>query len=111
ALHRFFARCVQGLTWGRIGVVVAFCAIYGAVLSHNPNHGGVPHSVGTYLLGLAVSLTYFLPLLLVVAVAANFATQRVVPRTIVLGLVVAAGAILGFYFMTTVLGALAGFDV
>jgi len=111
ALHRFFARCAQGLTWRRIGVVVAFCAIYGVVLSHNPSHGGVPHSVGTYLLGLAVALAYFLPLFLVVAVTANFAPQRLVPRAIVLGLVVAAGAILGFYFMTTVLGAVVGFDV
>ncbi len=111
AIRRFLARCVQGLTWRRVGVVVAFCAIYGAVLSHDPRHGGVPHSVATYLLGLAVALTYFLPVLLVVAVAANFAPKRLTPRAIVLGLVVVAGAAVGFYLMTSVLGALAGYDV
>jgi hypothetical protein len=111
AARRFLARCVQGLTWRRVGVVVVFCAIYGAVLSHDPRNGGPPHSVATYLLGLAVALTYFLPVFLVVAVAANFAPKRLTPRAIVLGLVVVAGAIVGFYLMTIVLGAVAGYDV
>jgi lipopolysaccharide export LptBFGC system permease protein LptF len=88
-----------------------FCAIYGAVLSHDPTNGGPPHSVATYLLGLAVALTYFLPVFLVAAVAANFAPKRLTPRAIVLGLVVVAGATVGFYLMTIVLGALAGYDV
>lgn len=111
AARRFLVRCVQGLTWRRVGVVVVFCAIYGAVLSHDPTNGGPPHSVATYLLGLAVALTYFLPVFLVVAVAANFAPKRLTPRAIVLGLVVVAGATVGFYLMTIVLGAVAGYDV
>ena len=111
AVRRFLGRCVQGLTWRRVGVVVVFCAIYGAVLSHDPRNGGPPHSVATYLLGLAVALTSFLPVFLVVAVAANFAPKRLTPRTIVLGLVVVAGTVVGFYLMTIVLGALAGYDV
>jgi signal transduction histidine kinase len=111
AARRFLARCVQGLTWRRVGVVVVFCAIYGAVLSHDPRNGGAPHSVATYLLGLAVAVTYFLPVFLVVATAANFAPKRLAPRAIVLGLVVVAGTAVAFYLMTSVLGALAGYDV
>src|SRR5882672_10511389 len=92
AARRFLAHCVQGLTWRRVGVVVGFCAIYGAVLSHDPRTGGAPQSVAAYLLGLAVALTYFLPVVLVVTVAANFAPKRLAPRAVILGLTVVLGA-------------------
>jgi len=111
AVRRFLGRCLQGLTWRRVGVVVAFCAIYGAVLSHDPRNGGVPQSVTAYLLGLVVAFTYFLPVFLAVAVAANFAPKKLAPRAIVLGLVVVAGAAVGFYLMTNTLGMLVGYHV
>jgi len=111
AARRFLARCVQGLTWRKVGVVVGYCAIYGAVLSHDPRTGGAPQSVAAYLLGLAVALTYFLPVFLVVTVAANFAPKRLAPRAVVLGLTVVVGAAIGFYLMTNVLGQLVGYHV
>jgi LytS/YehU family sensor histidine kinase len=56
-------------------------------------------------------LTYFLPVVLVVTVAANFAPKRLAPRAVVLGLTVVVGAAIGFYLMTSVLAALAGYHV
>jgi len=111
AVRRFLGRCTQGLTWRRVGAVVGFCAIYGAVLSNDPRTGGAPQSATAYALGLVVALTYFLPVFLVVSAAANFAPKRLAPRAVVLGLTVVLGAAVGFYLMTNVLGQLVGYHI
>ena len=108
ATRRFLARCVHGFSLSRVGVVVGFCAIYAVVLSLDSRTGGAPRSVTAYLQGLVVAMTYFLPVLVILTVTANFAPKQVVPRAVVLGLAVVLGATVGFHLMTTVLGAWSG---
>src|SRR5437762_11444689 len=88
-LRRFVARCTQGLTWQRVGVVIAFSALYGGLLSMNRETGGAPQSVAAYLIGVSAALSLFLPVFVVVTIAANFAPERIAPRAIVLALAVA----------------------
>jgi sensor histidine kinase YesM len=101
-LGRFFARCLQELTWPRVLVVVVFCAMYGGVLSTNPATGGLPESIQSYLLGVARALACFLPTFLVISVVANFAPKQPFARALVLAMVVALAVALGFVAMTGV---------
>lgn len=96
-VHRLVARCVRGVTWSRIGAMIVFCAIYGALLSGNPKTGGAPQSAAAYLVGVAAALTHFLPAFLAVIITANFAPRRLLPRAVVLGLAVALGVALGYW--------------
>ena len=100
AVRRLAARCLQGLNWQRISVVIAFCALYGTAMSLNTQTGGVPTSWAAYATGFAAALALFFPVSLTVIVTANFAPERPVARAIVLGLAVAAGLMLGFWVMS-----------
>jgi two-component sensor histidine kinase len=93
--RRFVARCVQGLTWQRVGVVIAFCALYASSMSVNPRTGGAPQSWTVYLTSFAAALALFFPAFVTVIVAASFAPQRLPARAIALGLAVGAGVALG----------------
>jgi sensor histidine kinase YesM len=88
------------MTWQRISVVVAFCALYGVSMSLNTKTGGVPNSWAAYVTGFAAALAMFFPVFLTVIVAANFAPEGPVARAIVLGLAVAAGLMLGYWVMS-----------
>jgi signal transduction histidine kinase len=98
-LRRFVARRFEGLTWQRFAVVIGFCALYGALMSLNPQTGGAPKSWAAYLTGFAAALALFLPVFLTVIVTANFAPGRPVARAIVLGLAVGAGIALGYWVL------------
>jgi sensor histidine kinase YesM len=98
-LRQFAERCTQGLTWQRVGVVIAFSALYGGLLSINRQTGGAPQSVATYLAGLSAALALFFPVFVVVTVASNFAPERIAPRAIVLALAVAFAIALGYWVM------------
>jgi sensor histidine kinase YesM len=100
AAYRFFARCVQGLTWRRVAVVTAFSAIYGAVLSLNPATLGPPQSLTAYATGFVAALTYFLPVFLIVTVTANFAPRQVLQRVLLLASTVVVGIAIGYYLVT-----------
>jgi len=100
AARRFFARCVQGLTWRRLTVVTMFSAIYGAGLSANPATAGPPQSLAAYAAGFLAALTYFLPVFLIVTVTANFAPERILPRALVLASTVVVGVVVGSYLVT-----------
>ena len=95
-VRRFVVRCVQGVTWSRVGAMIVFCAIYGGLLSQNPKTGGAPQSAGAYLTGVAAALTHFFPVFLAVTMTANFAPRRLLPRAVVLGLAAALGVALGY---------------
>lgn len=108
---QFAARSLQGLTWGRFGMLIAFCAIYGALLSINPETGGAPQLVAAYLVGVIAALTYFSPVFLVVTVAASFAPRHPVARAGVLGLTAVVGLAIGYYVMQGVTDLLIGWQV
>jgi sensor histidine kinase YesM len=100
AARRFVARCSEGLTWQRISVVIAFCALYGGSMSLNTQTGGGTQSWAAYLTGFAAALALFFTAFLTVIVTANFAPERPVARAVVLGLAVAAGLMLGYWVMS-----------
>jgi len=104
---RFLARCVQGLTWHGVGVMVVFCAIYGISLSPNRIAGGPP-TLAAYLIGSISALTYFFPVFLAAIVAANFAPKSLLSRTLVLGLTVVISAFIARHLMLSMLGILTG---
>jgi sensor histidine kinase YesM len=103
-LRGLAARCFEGLTWQRLAVVIAFCALYGGSMSTNTQTGGAPQSWAAYLAGFAAALALFFTAFLTVIVTANFAPDRPVPRAIVLGLAVAAGLMLGYWVMSGAMG-------
>lgn len=101
----FALRCLaplamRGFSWRGLGAVVAFCAVYGAVLSTSPTTGGAPDSVAAYLVGLARALMCYVPVFVVVSIAANFAPKRRVPRAVVLGLVVLIAVAIAYVAIT-----------
>lgn len=101
AARQFVARCMQGLTWRRTGVVVAFCLIFATVLSLDPRTGGAAHSLAAYLMGVTAALTYFLPGFVLVTIAANFAPRNLALRAVVLALTALVGLTVGFYLIPT----------
>ena len=99
-VRRLVVRSTRELTWKGVGALIAFFAVYGVSLSLDPATGGAPLSVGAYLAGFAAALAYFVPAALTVAVAVEFAPQRTLPRTVVLGLAVPAGVAIGYWLVT-----------
>jgi sensor histidine kinase YesM len=95
SLRRALARSLARLTWQRVLGTCAFCAAYGMLLAAGPQ-GGAPQSVRAWLAGFTAALSFFIPPLVAVSLVADFAPKRIVPRTIVLVLVVAAGFMLGY---------------
>ena len=95
SVRRAAARSLSRMTWQRLLWTCAFCAAYGLLLSGG-RQGGAPQSVLAWLGGFTAALSFFIPPLVVVSIAADFAPKRIVPRTIVLGLVAAAGLAIGY---------------
>lgn len=95
SLRRALTRSLARLTWQRVLWTCAFCAAYGMLLTAGPQ-GGAPRSVLAWLGGFTAALSFFIPPLVAVSVVADFAPKRIVPRTIVLALVVAAGFAVGY---------------
>ena len=89
------ARALRGVTYHRVGMMIAFCAIYGAGLAGDPKTGGAPRSVTMYLSGVVFAATHFLPIFFAVIVAAEFAPRPLLQRVLVLGAAVALGVGLG----------------
>jgi signal transduction histidine kinase len=96
SVRRAITRGVQGLTWSRVGAMIVFCALYGAMLGGNPKTGGAPETASAYLVGVAAAATHFFPVFLAVILTAGFAPKRPLPRAIALGLAVAFGVVLGY---------------
>lgn len=88
-------RGLRGVTYSRVGAMIAFCAIYGAMLAGDPKTGGAPRSLTMYLSGVMSAATHFLPIFLAVIVAAEFAPRPLLQRALVLGAAVALGVGLG----------------
>ena len=108
SVRRFIARCVQGVTWSRVGAMIVFCAVYGGMLSGNPKTGGAPQTAAAYLTGFVAAATHFFPVFLAVIMTAGFAPKRPLPRAVVLGLAVAFGVALGYLATLGVREALVG---
>lgn len=89
------ARALRGVTHYRVATMVAFCAIYGAMLAGDPISGGAPRSLAMYLSGVTSAATHFVPIFLAVVVVAEFAPRPLLQRALVLGVAVALGVVLG----------------
>ena len=96
---RFLEGCVAGFTWQKFVAASAFCALYGILLSTNPQTGGPPQSPAVYLGNFVAATVLFLPAFLVVTVAAAFAPRGQVPRAIVLGVAAAFGIAIGYWLI------------
>jgi sensor histidine kinase YesM len=94
-MRRLPVRFMAALTWQKVGAVTLFCAVYGFVLSLDPDSGGAPASLAAYLAGCAGALKLFFPALLLVAIAASFAPASLAPRAVTLGVAVAIGLVIG----------------
>src|SRR5687767_200531 len=88
-------RALRGVTYNRVVTLIAFCAIYGALLGGDPKTGGAPRSLTMYLSGVMSAAAHFLPIFLAVIVAAEFAPRPLLRRALVLGAAVALGVGLG----------------
>ena len=111
SVRRLVVRSVRALTWNGVGALIAFFAVYAASISMDSATGGAPHSAGAYLAGFATALIHFLPVVLAVLVAAQFAPQRTLPRSLVLGLAVPVGVAIGQWMVTGVPEALAAWNI
>ena len=107
SLRRIATRSLARLTWQRLLWICAFCGAYGVLLSRHPQSGGAPQSMLAWSAGFTAALSFFLPAFVAVAVVADFAPRRIVPRAVVLALVAAAGVGVGYRFFAR-LGAIAG---
>ena len=96
---------MQGLTWRRAGLVLAFCALYAAP---RRDAAAVGELWKTYLPGFAVTCAYFLPAFVAVTVAASFAPARLIPRALVLGLTASIGVFIGHSLVPSVRALFAG---
>ena len=105
SLRRAVTRSLARLTWQKLLWTCAFCVAYGVLLARGPQ-GGAPQSVLAWLGGVTAALSFFIPPLVAVSLVAPFAPRRIVPRTVVLMLVVAAGVAAG-YRLFAGLGAIA----
>jgi sensor histidine kinase YesM len=101
-MQRLVSRCLQGFTWRGAGIVAVYCALYGAVLSLDPDTGGAPQSPAAYLVGFVSALELFVPAYLVVTVTSGFAIKRPVLRSAMLGIAVLIGVAIGYCAMTSI---------
>lgn len=95
SLRRVAARSLARTTWQSLLWTSAFCAAYGLLLGAG-RQGGAPQSLLTWLGGFTAALSFFIPPLVAVGVAADFAPKPIVPRAAVLALVAAAGLAVGY---------------
>ena len=95
SVRRAAAGSLSRVTWQRLLWTCAFCAAYGLLLGAG-RQGGAPQSLLAWLGGFTAALSFFIPPLVAVSVMADFAPKRIVPRTIVLVVVAAAGLAIGY---------------
>ena len=94
------SRFWQGFTWRGVGMVMLYCILYGTVLSLDPDTGGPPKTVATYLNGCLAALKLFAPASIVVALVSGFAIKQPNLRAAILGLAVAIGVLIGYCVMS-----------
>ena len=99
-LRRLAVTAMQGFSWRGFGAVIVFCVVYGAVLSTSPTTGGAPDSIAAYLVGFARALMCYVPVFVVVSIAANFAPKRRVPRAVALGLILLVAVTISYLVIT-----------
>lgn len=95
SLRRAAAHSLARTTGQRLLWTCAFCAAYGLLLGAG-RQGGAPQSLAAWLGGFTAALSFFIPPLVAVSVAADFAPKPIVPRAAVLAVVAAAGLALGY---------------